>query len=274
MAIKPAKMTSHHLLSHPKVAVLAEEVEAEHVISNVTAIVLQLMNQSNPEDQEALQALLSGFSPEHQGSQIYLVASGHTMAGMALESLSMTLRVRTYPDMALVASVSFAFVKASNGGWGELQVTNKQVRDEQLTASIDRIAAWGISDWVFASGMVGKMTIPSRRADAIRSWLAKMEDVLIGVLSVSGVTMVSSEAEAAVAAGGDKDPPTAWLVTPTLFQQLQKLGAKVTSWKGLPLWLAEPNTKPSATKEIQEVAFSRIDHSAGDALSTHQEKTP
>ena len=55
---------------------------------------------------------------------------------------------------------------------------------------------------------------------------------------------------------------------------VQKLGAKVTSWKGLPLWLAESNTKPSATREIQEVAFSRIDHSAGDALSTHQEKTP
>ena len=261
---KPTAPRVAPLFDHPAVVAEAEELAKGHILGDVTAAVLE-MSQLSPDEEarKSLQAVIALASAHIGPTKVALLETGYTMVEGDLSSLRINFRAVEFPGFKLLASAEFQIAPK---GWGELRLVSAKAMEEDWAAIIRTMSTIVPRDWLANDGeMIHKVLAPSGRHDLLTKWHQKMRLVFQGCCEGQNKGFVTFCRQAEAACWMAKSPAAsiaAYLVSPQLFAELKQSGACVTNWRGMPLWLLPNRDKPSTTKELQALAFKRVDQSA------------
>lgn len=267
MAIKRTKPTAPRvapLFDHPAVVAEAEELAKGHILGDVTASVLE-MSQFSPDEEarKSLQAVVALASSHVGPTKVALLETGYTMIEGDLSSLRINFRAVEFPGFKLLASAEFQIAPE---GWGELRLASAEAREEDWAAIIRTMSTIVPRDWLANDGeMIHKVLAPSGRHNLLTKWHQKMRQVFQGCCEGQNNGFITFCSQAEAARWIAKIPAAsiaAYLVSPQLFNELKQSGACVTNWRGMPLWLLPNRNNPATTKELQTLAFKRVDQSA------------
>lgn len=269
---KPSAPKVAPLFDHPAVLAEAENLAAGHILGDVTAAVLE-MSQLSPDEEarKSLQAVIALASSHVGPTKVALLETGYTMDEGDLASLRITFKAVEFPGYRLLASMEFQLAPA---GWGELRLASAEAREEDWAAVTSSMGVIVPRDWLANDGeMIHKVIAPSGRHSLLTNWHKKMRQVFQGCCQAhnSGfVTFCSQEEAARWISKSPAASIAAYLVSPQLFAELKQSGACVTNWRGMPLWLLPHHNNPATTKELQTLAFKRVDQSALSDLTTKE----